>query len=671
MKKYLFLFCFISYFSKAQSHVETCQLLQKVNTIIQNNHYKPKPVDDSLSVYVFETFLDKLDEDHRIFLKPEINFLEKYKFELDNAIVKQDCNFLDSFYNYYTTAIARKKEIITNLKHEKFNWKGTDTIYFSKKSFPFLQSQDKLYNATKKVISYEILQEIAETSTNKDSIIQHFESLSKKAIEKIFDAYECQYANIKLDYSSFEQLFVSTFCSYFDPHTDFFTQTSKSDFLSSVSSDNLSFGIIVSIDEKNEIVVDEVITGSNAYNTKKITSGDLLVKINVQNKEYNSTCSNRTIIEEILLSSEYKNADFTFRKKSGESYTVTLQKEILRDYNNAVYSLILPYNTKKYGYIKIPSFYSAQENGTTNTSDDVLSELVKLEKENIAGLVIDLQDNGGGAMNETLHLVEIFIDKGAIAAVQNRNKDVEIVKDEYPGMGYTGNLVVLINGFTASASEFFVNAIQDYKRGIVLGCNSYGKATMQSILPIDEESQNFVKITGDEFYRVTKKTNQYTGIQPDINLPYLFDSQIPREKSNKTAIQNDEISKKIKYTPYTINNYNTILEKSQYRITNNPAIKEITDIAQQLEALYNNSFPPVAVEINNVMQQTHDTNLLWKKIENLTKKEYLVEVAYTQKDKTKIKKNPFLKSVFEDNSKAAKQSIYLQEALEVLQSMQE
>ncbi len=335
------LFLILPFIVFAQSEKTTCETLLKINVIIQGYHYKPKVVDDSLSVYVFNSFLKELDEHNRFFTEKEIKNLRKHLYKIDNYIISNKCDFLLDFYNYYSRAIERYKTTLESIQKEELALDSNDTIEFSLKSFPYSKDDKDLKRLFKKRIVFHILRDIAETSTNRDSLITNFESLSQLAKNKIFETYLCKYSGLQISKKDFYAKFIAVFCTYFDPHTMHLSQSDKSSFLSNVSADNLSFGLNIAMNEKEEIIVEQVVPGSSAYLSNKISNGDQVLKISHAGKEYVIACSSIQKIEEIITSSEYKKIDFTLRKKSGEVYTVTLTKNVMKDYDNNVYSYIL------------------------------------------------------------------------------------------------------------------------------------------------------------------------------------------------------------------------------------------------------------------------------------------------------------------------------------------
>ncbi|MEK8179999.1 S41 family peptidase [Flavobacterium buctense] len=653
-------------FLLGQTEKNPCKTLSRINTLIQENHYKPKPVDDSLSVYVFKTLLSRLDEENRLFIEPEIKWLQKHELKIDDYLTTNDCTFLDDFYAAYSKTVLRYKTVIETLKKEPFPLSSSEKVQFSKEAFPYAKDEAELKHQYKKRILFNILRDVSEMSTNKDSLTANFETLAATSKAKVFDKSECKIRSYELTKEEFNSAFLSVFCSYFDPHTDYFSQSDKSSFYSNVSSDNLTFGLYVSMTEKDEMTVDEVLPGSSAYFTEKIDKGDQLLKVKHKNDEYEIACASMKKIDEIITSNEYKTADFTFRKKSGEVYSVRLSKKIMKDYQNNVFSFKIKTDNATIGYIRIPSFYATFENGKSSASNDVAKEVYKLQEDQIDGIIIDVENNGGGSMEEAVKLSGLFIDAGPLAIMNDNKNKKEILKDMRRGTIYTGPIVVMVNGFSASASEFFANAMQDYNRAILVGNRTLGKASMQRIFPLDDDNQEFLKLTLEKFYRITGKSNQYSGIMPDIEIPLLFDKQMPREDSNKTALQNDEISVIVKYNRLSNEFKDEVMALSKKRIEQNPIANEIIALNTKINPLYDNDLPPILLHFDKVFDEVNSINKLWKEIKSTGEKKLSMTVEQNSIDIENQKFDEYLKSFNTERVKDIKQNYHILEAVNIL-----
>jgi carboxyl-terminal processing protease len=418
--------------------------------------------------------------------------------------------------------------------------------------------------------------------------------------------------------------------------------------------------------EKDEMTVDEVMPGSSAYFTEKIDKGDQLLKVKHKNDEYEIACSSLKKIDEIITSNEYKTADFTFRKKSGEIYNVRLNKKVMKDYQNNVFSFKVKTENATIGYIRIPSFYSTFENGKSSVSNDVAKEVYKLQEDNIDGIIIDVENNGGGSMEEAIKLSGLFIDVGPLAVMNNNKNKKEILRDLYRGTIYNGPIVVMVNGFSASASEFFANAMQDYNRAILVGNRTLGKASMQRIFPLNKENDEFLKLTLEKFYRITGKSNQYTGITPDVEIPLLFDKQMPREDSYETALTNDEISVIIKYNRLNDSIKEKVIALSKNRIVLSKNAIEINALNAKINPLYDNDLPPILLRFDMVFEDVTKINKLWKDIKTTNEKELPITVEQNSIDLENQKFDDYLKSFNTERIKEIKQNYHILEAANII-----
>ncbi len=547
MKKLFVFALLLPFVMGAQNHDKACEVFSKVNTVLQTRHYKPKPIDDSLSVYVFEKVMEQLDDNRVVFLKDEYDLLARHKYEIDDYIKNKDCAFFSDFIAIYKKALERNRGFVEEIGSEPLPFNTKDTIYYSRNTFPYHIKADRIKNFLRKKITYDILEDIAGQSKNKDSLKIHVDALGKISRTKVLESYLCK-VNLLLNPSegfdnSIYNKFYSVFCSYFDPHSTYFNYSEKASFVSSISTENYSLGLYVSQNDKEQIIVEEIVPGGPAYKADKIDKGDQIVKLAANDTEYTVSCASMEKINDIVNSDTYRTVVLTLRKKDGTVYAVSLEKTVMKADDHSVYSFVLG-DKNPVGYIRVPSFYTAFDSDKNQgCADDVAREVVKLKKENIKGLIIDLQYNGGGSMDEVIRMAGMFINFGPVAVVTDKDMEYNVIKDFNRGMVFNGPMVVLVNGFSASASEFFAGVMQDYNRAIIVGNTTVGKATMQTILPLEqEEPKDFVKVTIDKFYRITGKSSQYTGIIPDVELPTFFDKLLPRERTMPTAIRNDSIA---------------------------------------------------------------------------------------------------------------------------------
>ena len=662
----------ISFSLFSQNGDKTCEILSKINILIQQEHYSPKPVDDSLSVYVFDTFMDQLDANRNLFTQIEYQKLAQHRLQLDNYIVQKNCSFMNDFVSAYQLALKRKKKILDKIQKEAFDYNTNDTVKFSKKNFPFDLAEKDLERVWKKRLRYDILEEISKLSTNLDSLNIHFEKLEKSTKTKVFDTNLCKVSSLLSSKKEIEEdlknSFLNIFCTYFDPHTNYFSPDAKSSFMSGLSTSNLSLGLNITFNEKEEIIVDEIVPGGPAAKSEKFEKEDVILKVsNKKGEEYLVSCASIEKIGELIYSDSNAEIELTIQKKNGNIQAVLLKKEVMKTNANSVFSYIVEKETR-IGYINIPNFYSDFDGSTVQgCADDVAKEIVKLQKDNIKGLVIDLQNNGGGSMEEAIKLAGMFIDSGPISVLVNSKKKQDIIKDVNRGSAYNGPIIVLINGNSASASEFYSAAMQDYNRAIIIGSKSLGKASMQTIIPLDEKKQqDFVKLTVEKFYRVTGESNQIKGIIPDISLPVLFDSITTREVSFKTALQQDTISTKAKFNPLANPNFEKIVALSNLRVKKSEIFNEINIANSEINALYLHLKKPIRLTFKDVFNDFHEIDTLWEKVKKIAERESSCSILNNSEDIQKIQFDTFQQDINTYRIKNLKKNPYLEEAVAIL-----
>lgn len=653
-----------------QNSTTTCEKLSKINALIQREHVNPKPVDDSLSVFVFDSFIDKMDPSRNIFLKSEYDILsEKYRLNIDDLIKSNDCSFLTEISTVYKKDLLRNKVILEKIAREPIDYELKDTIRFYKKAFPIYLLDSQVEKVWRKKIRYQILDDISQTSKNLDSVKANFSSIEALAKNIVIQNELCRINTILQNDTDFEENLYNDFCSYFDPHTSYFSDDSKSSFVASLSKEHLSLGLNVSLNEKSEIIVDELDPNGPAFLTGKIKKGDQIISISNQKETLLVTCASLESISNMILSEANKNIVLTLKRKAGKNFDVLVEKQVIKDEENTVYSFIIEKDIK-IGYIKIPSFYADfEDNNSKGCAQDVVREIIKLQKDNIKGLVIDLVDNGGGSMEEAIKLAGIFVDRGPISVVIDKDKTQTLIEDPFKGMFYKDPIVILVNGNSASASEFFAATLQDYNRALLVGSTTLGKATMQTILPLEEnDKENFVKVTVNKFYRITGKSHQSVGISPNVILPEIYETIFQKESNFPTALKNDSITTYIKFKPYFKNSLTEkIVKNSNERIANDSYFNTIKTLNKRIDNLVNQTRTAIPVNVDAVFEEQNNVTNLWDDITFFNAKSIDLNVYNSNLNKYLLAIHPLEKTYNQFQLDALKTNHYLKEAITIIE----
>jgi carboxyl-terminal processing protease len=655
----------------SQNETKACEILSKINTLIQSEHILPKPIDDSLSVFVFDHFIDELDPSHNLFLKSEYETLsQKYRFQLDDYINAKNCSFLTDISSVFKTGLLRNKICLEAIANEKLDYETNDTMRFSRKTFPFYLVENQLKKVWKKKIRYEVLDDIASKTSSIESIKLNFKALQSVSKKLIIENELCRINMILQSTNANEESIFNLFCNYFDPHTSYFSNDSKSSFVSSLSKEHLSLGLNVSLNEKNEVIIYAINPNGPAFQTTKIKKGDQIISVSNKKETYIVSCATIESIATMILSSTNKTITLTLRRNSGQNFDVTIEKQLIKDEANTVYSFIIEEKSRKFGYLKIPSFYADFEgNSGRGCAEDAAMEVLKLQKENIKGLIIDLVDNGGGSMEEAIKLAGMFIDSGAISIIVDNKQLHSIINDPYKGMLFKNPMVILINGNTASASEFFASILQDYNRALLLGSSTLGKATMQTILPLDKNNnESFLKLTINKFYRVTGKSNQALGITPNVPLPVLYETVYPKESNSPSSLKNDSLTTQLPFKPFLKSSWiEKIAENSKKRIASDPYFNEVKEVNKKITDLINKPKPPIPITIEAVLREQMKINHLSQEIIALEARTSNLKIYNSYLNKFLLSIYPKEKASNQFQLETLKTNQFLKESINILE----
>ena len=669
MKKITLALLFSTFSLFAQNSSPNCDILLKINKLLQKEHYSPKPVNDSLSAYVFDELLNDLDPSRNIFLKSQADSLSNiYRLQLDNLILNNNCSFLDDIKKVYKNSLLRNKTILEKLNKATIDYNTKDTIRFKKQDSNFYLKANEVEKAWNKKIRYEVFNDIAEKSKNLDSLKLHFGSMSLTSQKNIIENELCK-INVSLTNDKpFEDDFYTIFCGYFDPHTNYFSNDTKSSFVSTLSKEKLSLGLDVSLNEKNEINIIEIDPNGPAFKTGRIQKGDQVLAISNQKETLEVSCTSLKSIATMMSSELNTILTLTLKRNTGKPFKVTIQKQVLKDEENTVYSFIADKNIKV-GYIKIPSFYSNfEERNGKGCAQDVAKETVKLMQDDIKGLILDLTDNGGGSMEEAVKLAGLFIDRGPISIVADNKKQLSIINDPYKGVIYKGPIVININGNSASASEFFADIMQDYNRAILIGSTSLGKASMQTIMPLEKnDDQHFVKLTVSKFYRITGKSHQAIGVIPDVQIPTIYQDVFQKESDFPTALKNENLNSRIRFTPYVGNDLiESLAQKSRDRVAQDPYFNSITALNANIDAVIMKSKFEIPMTLEAVFENQANINSLSEKINSFGTNDLNLNVFNSEYNKSLLEIYPTLIEYNKIQLENLRSNHYLNESISII-----
>jgi carboxyl-terminal processing protease len=568
---------------------------------LEQQHYQPVRWTDTSSAMLYNKWMDELDEEKMFFTQMEMTVLEPFKNKLDEELIGKGWDFFNQFVTLYKLRLQKTDSIVKVLTAKPFDFTKPDNL-----NWPFTAyaaSEQEIAQRWQKFLKWRVLSKIAETVTDSAGpdikLPANFAKLEIEAREKVKRRELLYINNLMASPAAFlnnlQDQYLNTIAWCYDPHTNYMSLKAKKEFDTELSGTVYSAGIDLVEDEKGEKAISYLQPGGSAWRSGQLHKGDIITAVKAGGKEKNVSEISETELRSYLNGNSETDVAITVRTSAGEVKTATLHKEKVTNDEGIVKSYVL-HGKQNIGYINLPGFYS-REDEITNEDDikddgcanDVSKEIVKLKKDTIGGLILDLRFNGGGSMWEAMQLAGIFIDIGPVASEKGRDGKVHFLKDPNRGTIYDGPLLVLINGASASASEFVSAVLQDYNRAIIVGGTTYGKGTAQQVLPLDtirpdaaKKYEDFVKVTRNKFYRVNGSTTQWKGVIPDIMLPDLYADDEYKEKSNASALQPDN-SKTGMYQPLSALPVATLAAKSKQRSNANTYFKNISSFTSWMQ----------------------------------------------------------------------------------------
>lgn len=658
----------------SQEDFTFCDQVIALSQLTQKEHYAPKTINDSLSVGVYNLFLEQLDENNNFFTQNYIDIFSEDKYKIDDYILNEDCSFIQKYTEALETCIMSSKAIVESLNNEVFDYSGTDTLYFSSANkFKYFKNYEDSKHFWSKRLRYEILSNIVEKDTMLSVLESKFSELESELKPKIIQNQLCLLDELLHKNGGLkrfvEESFLNSYMKYHDPNSSFFNNSDKSIFESSVANSYLTFGITTSKNNEGDIVISHITPGSVAFSQGQFEVNDVIKSLKAKDIILDTFCVSNDDITAFTNDEKYNTITFKIKKQDGSILDIELTKAEAKVEENTINGYIIDQKTNV-GYISIPSFYTDMEsNDGLGLANDVAKEIYKLQKENIEGLIIDLRFNGGGSMREAGELSSMFINRGPLSVLKYKNNEIFTVRDGNKGSLFRKPVIVMINHFSASASELFAGVLQDYNRAVIVGSPSHGKASVQIVLPLNENNEDlgFSKLTIEKFYRVTGKSHQSIGIIPDVVLPSLYDDFNTSERFEKFALHNDTVSVEVKHFPQQKFPLETIAAKSKERVLNSNSFKAVKTLNAKVVSEYINKNTKYPLTLQNVYKENDDYNKAWQEFYAITDNNTsLLSVKNSKYTEAKLKSNPSRVDSNNEVLNDLKKDIYLEEAYNIL-----
>ncbi len=561
---------------------------QVITQLLSSYHYRKQNLNDSLSSVIFDEYIKNLDRNKLYFLEADVKSFEKFRFQFDDFLKTGKLDAAFEIFNLFKKRMNERMVYINKRLNEEFDYTADESVKLDREDVPWAKNNDELDESWRLRLKNDLLNLI----------------LSGKEYKAAADLLTKRYQNfhkIILQYEAEDvfSLYMNSFTQAYDPHTDYFSPLASDNFNISMKLSLEGIGATLRTDN-DYTVVNTIIPGGPAFKSGLIKEEDKIVAV-AQGEEGEFVDIIGWRLDDAIQLIRGKKGTLVrlqILKASDGINAAPSEIKIVRDEvkleEQAAKSEILDIEEDgvsfKLGVIKLPSFYTdfeGQRSGKPDyksTTKDVKEILKKFTDEKVDGVIVDLRNNGGGSLQEAIQLTGLFVKEGPVVQVKNSGNFVEVNRDPDPTILYDGPLAVLVNRFSASASEIFSAAIQDYGRGLILGDNTFGKGTVQNLIdlnrsiPISNKKLGQLKLTIAKFYRIDGGSTQHKGVVPDIQLPSIYSSHEFGESSEKSALPWDQIQ------PAQFNKFTdlqkfvpTLKSKHRDRVKNDPEYQMLMD----------------------------------------------------------------------------------------------
>ncbi|MDC0689840.1 carboxy terminal-processing peptidase [Mitsuaria sp. RG] len=518
--------------------------------LLKRHHYSKPPLDDARSVIIYDSYIKLLDPSRSYFTAADIAEFDKWKTQFDDFLKSGNLEPGFTIYKRYLDRVKQRLDYALgelNKGVDKIDFSAKEDLLVDRKDAPWMKNQAELDDLWRKRVKDEVLRQ----------------KISGKELKQIQETLIKRYKNqlARLDQTRAEDIFqayINTFAQSYDPHTNYLSPDNAENFDINMSLSLEGIGAVLQSDN-DQVKIVRLVPAGPAAKTKQVAPADKIIGVAQGNKEMVDVVGWRldevvklirgpkgsVVRLEVIPASNAPN-DQTSKIVSITREAVKLEEQAAK---KSVLKLKQDGRDYKLGIIEIPAFYldfkayRAGDPDYKSTTRDVKKLLTELQKEKVDGVVIDLRNNGGGSLQEATELTSLFIEKGPTVLVRNADGRVDVLEDENPGAFYKGPLALLVNRLSASASEIFAGAMQDYHRALIIGGQTFGKGTVQTIQPLNHGE---LKLTLAKFYRVSGQSTQHQGVLPDIAYPSIIDTKEIGESALPEAMPWDTIRPVVK-----------------------------------------------------------------------------------------------------------------------------
>jgi carboxyl-terminal processing protease len=657
-----------------------------ITRMAEKFHIKPRALDDNFSSDMFNLLIKSLDREKIYFTKDDLNNLEKYRYQLDDQVRNKETAFLKQVITIYKERLMQVDTMITSICKKPFNLElpekytaVEDTTYPANTA----AARVKLYKEVKLVMIETMAAEQKDmkiAAGDQKRVNDSMELAIRNKLEKSIKRYIQRHLQAP---GGIEAVVSEKYCNAvaccYDPHSEFMSLTTREVFEGQLGKKKLAFGFSLDEDAGGNVVIKDLKPGSPAFQSGQINAGDKIMSVQWgSSKPIDLSGAGLDEIAGVLDQSNHEKALLTIKKADGTTRQLSLTKEEDKNDNEddeKVKSFVLK-GAKTIGYISLPTFYEDWEHkvNINGCANDVAKEIMKLKKENIEGLIMDLRYNGGGSLQEAVELAGIFIDAGPVAIEKDKGEKVFTWKDTNRGTVYDGPMVVMVNGYTASASELFAGCLQDYNRAAIVGSPTYGKGTGQGVLPMDTtitlerdisnmQPESYLKLTILEIYRVSGNTAQFKGVTPDILLPDATEIKRDKEKDEPFAITPAAIEANKYYKPERALVLQPLKDMASDIVKTDPYFKSVQE---RITARREGAKKDISLRLSDHLKSTEDEEDTDEADVKEKPASPLFSIEYNAYEQERVKGNTELKEMYDVWITFLKKDPYLKTAFKLI-----
>jgi carboxyl-terminal processing protease len=661
-------------------------LVQSILQEVGRSHFSPRTVDDSFSETLYQLYLDRIDPGKRWLTAKDLETLETFKLHLDDEALNGNFDFFERSLELMQNGISKTEAWFQEILTQPFDFTLEEDYELDGSKRPFASDDAALREVWRKMLKYETLTRLdeklkaQEEGTDEELNGLTFEDLEKKSREETLKVYTDWYGRLaKRDRNQYLSAYLNALTNTFDPHTGYFEPIEKENF--DINLSGKLEGIGARLQSDGEFTkVSSIVVGGPAWKQGDLKENDKIFKV-AQGDEEPVDVTGMELDDVVALIRGKKGTEvrLTVRKVDGSVSVISIIRDVVILEEGFAKSLLLqtPANDKV-GFIYLPRFYDdfSDENGRS-CAEDVARELEKLKREGVKGIILDLRNNPGGSLRDVVTMSGLFLETGPIVQVKSRGRTPDVLQDVNPGVVWNGPLVIMVNNFSASASEIIAAAMQDYERAVVVGSPAtFGKGTVQRFFNLDRYASGRndiqplgqVKMTIQKFYRIDGGSTQLRGVVPDIILPDDYYYLELGEKENEFPMEWTEIASVAhSQNIYKVKNLKQLKANSAQRVKENETFQAILNNAQRLKNQRDNSV--YTLKLDSFKAQRDQLQAYNERYQKLFEQEFVsgvenlpAEVAYIQSEEGRKARN-------EDWIKGLQQDIQLQETLLIMQDM--